>query len=82
LFSNVVATKDDRTADELNADLRKVHLWGRKWNFNFEPGKCYSLCVSLKKDLDKHPPLFMDALSIAELDVLSIYLTAYSLGAV
>jgi len=30
------------------------------------------LCVSLKKDLDKHPPLFVDSLSIAEVDVLRI----------
>ena len=28
--------------------------------------------MSLKKDLDKHPPLFVDSLSIAEVDVLKI----------
>ena len=28
--------------------------------------------MSLKKDVDLHPPLFMDALSIAEVDVLKI----------
>jgi len=32
----------------------------------------YSLCVSFKKDLDKHPPLFVDSLSIAEVNVLRI----------
>ena len=60
----VIPTKNDRTAaaDELNVDLRKVYLWGRKWNFYFEPDKCHSLRVSLTKDLDKHPPVFVDFL--------------------
>ena len=35
--------------------------------------KCYSLCVSLKKDVDLYPPLYMDALSIIELDVLKVF---------
>jgi len=67
-------TKDDRiaAAEELNADLRNVCSWGRRWSFYFEPNKCHSLCVSLKKDLDKHSPLFVDSLSIAEVDVLKI----------
>ena len=56
----------------MNADLDKVHSWGRKCNINFKPTKCHALCVSLKKDVDLHPPLFMDALSIAEVDVLKI----------
>ena len=38
----------------------------------FEPDKCYSLCVSLKKDVALHQPLYMDALLIAEVDVLKI----------
>ena len=51
LFQKCIPIKDDRiaTADELNADLRKVYLCGRKWNFYFEPDKCHSLCVSLDK---------------------------------
>ena len=39
--------------------------------YYFEPNKCYSLCESLKKDVDL-PPLYMDALSIVEVDVLKI----------
>ena len=31
-----------------------------------------ALCVSLKKDVDLHPTLFMAALSITEVDVLKI----------
>ena len=38
----------------------------------FDPDKCYLLCVSLKKDFDLHRPLYMDALSTAEVDVLKI----------
>ena len=41
-------------------------------NINFEPTKCHALCVSLKKDVNLHPPLFMDALSITEVDELKI----------
>jgi len=70
----VIHTNDDRiaAAEELNADMRDVYSWDRKWNFYCEPNKCHSLCVSLKKDLDKHPPLFVDSLSITEVDVLKI----------
>ena len=68
----MIPTKVDRNsaAIEINADLNRACLWGRKWNIAFEPDKCYSLCVSLKKDVALHPPLYMDALLIAEVDVL------------
>ena len=56
----------------MNADLGRIHSWGRKWNINFEPTKCHALCVSLKKDVGFHPPVFMDTLSIAEVDVLKV----------
>ena len=59
-------------ADEMNADLVRICLWGRMWNINFEPAKCHSLCVSLKRDTDSHPPLFMATLPIEEVDVLKI----------
>ena len=70
----VVPSKDDRivAADEMNADLVRIYLWGRMWNINFEPAKCHSLCVSLKRDTDLHPPLFMATLPIEEVDVLKI----------
>ena len=56
----------------MNADLNRVCLWGRKWNIIFEPDKCYSLCISLKKGRGLHPPLYIDTLLIAEVDVLKI----------
>ena len=70
----VIPSKDDRiaAAAELNADLDRVYSWGQKWNINFEPDKCHSLCVSLKRDVELHPPLFMGALSITEVEVLKI----------
>ena len=70
----VVPSKEDRiiAADEMNADLARIHLWGQMWNVNFEPAKCHSLCVSLKRDITLHPPLFMATLPIKEVDVLKI----------
>jgi len=51
-----VQTKKDRikAAEEINADLNRVYLWSGTWNINFEPTKCFSLCVSLKRDADCH----------------------------
>ena len=54
---------------EINA---RAYLWGQKWNIISEPDKYYSLCVSLNKNVDLHPPLYMDALSIAKVDALKI----------
>ena len=64
--------KTDRTAaaDEIDADLDRIYSWGQKWNINFQPARCQSLCVSLKRDVDLHPPLSMATLSIDEVDVL------------
>ena len=57
-------------AEEMIADLNCVYSWGRKRNVNFEPAKCHSLCVSLKHDIDGHPPIFMASLPIEEVDIL------------
>ena len=57
-------------ADELNADLDRLYLWGQTWNVNFEPAKCHTLCVSPKRDIDLQSPLFMSTLLIDEVDVL------------
>ena len=69
-----IATKEERikAAEEMNADLNYVYLLGRPWNINFEPAKCFSLCVSLKCDTDCHPPLFMASLPIEEIESLKI----------
>ena len=44
----MVRTKEKwiQAAEEINADLNHVYLWGRPWNINFEPGKYHSLCVT------------------------------------
>jgi len=67
----VVRTKEEwiKAAEEMNADLNRVYLWDRPWNINFEPTKCFSLCVSLKRDIDYHPPLLMASLPIQKLRV-------------
>jgi len=59
-------------AIEINDDLNRACLWGKKWNIIFEPDKCHSLYVLLKRDADLHPPLYMDALPITEVEVLKI----------
>ena len=59
-------------ANEMSADLGRIHSWGWKWNINFEPTKCHALCVSLKNDVGLHQPVFMDTLSIVEVDVLKV----------
>ena len=70
----VVPSKEDRitVADEMNADLARIYSWGLLRNINFEPAKCHSLCVSLKRDTDLHPHLFMATLPIEEVDALKI----------
>ena len=70
----VIPSKDDRTtaADDLNADLDRIYSWGQTWNINFELAKCRTLCVSLKRDIDLHPPLFMATLPIDEVNTLKI----------
>jgi len=70
----VIRRKEDRraAADELMADINRVFSWGKVWSINFEPAKCHSLCISLKHDIDSHPPLLMDSFSIQEVDSLKI----------
>ena len=58
----VVRTKEEwiKAAEEMNADLNRVYLWGRPWNINFEPTKCFSY------------PLFMASFPIQEVESLKI----------
>ena len=56
----------------INADLNSAYLWGRPWNINFEAIKCFSLCVSLERDTDHHPPWYMASLLIEEIESLKI----------
>ena len=70
----VIPTKDLRlsAAAEINADLCRVADWGRRWHIEFEPSKSNTICVSLKRDVEEYPPLFMNDVLIRESKVLSI----------
>ena len=47
-------------------------LIGGRWHMEFEPSKSDTICVSLKHDVEEHPPLFMNNVLIRESKVLSI----------
>ena len=70
----VIPTKHLRlsAAIEINVDLCSIADWGRRWHIEFEPSKSNALCVSLKRDVKEHPPLFMNGVPIKESKVLSI----------
>ena len=70
----MVPSKDDRTAsaDEMNADLDRIYLWGQMLNINFEPAKCHSLCVLLKRNVIYTCHLSMVTLPIDEVDFLKL----------
>ena len=70
----VIPTKDLRlsAAVEINADLCSIADWGRRWHIEFEPLKSNAICASLKRDVEEHPPLFMNGVLIKESKVLSI----------
>ena len=69
----IIPTKELRlsAAAEINADLCQVTDWGRRWHIEFEPSKSHTICVSLKRDIEEHPPLFMNDVLISESKVLS-----------
>ena len=52
--------------------LQNIADWGRQWYIEFEPSKSNAICVSLKRDVEEHPPLFMNNVPIEESKVLSI----------
>ena len=70
----VIKSKEDwiTAAEEIIADLNRVFSWGRMWNINFESTTCHSPCVSLKRYVECDLPLFMDSLSIEDVDKLKI----------
>ena len=70
----VIPTKDLRlsVAIEINADLCGIADWGRRWHIEFKSLESNALCVSLKHDVEEHPPLFMNGVLIKESKVLSI----------
>ena len=59
-------------AIEIRANLCSIADWERRWHIEFEPSKFNAICVSLKRDVEEHPPLFMNGVLIKESKVLSI----------
>ena len=59
-------------AAEINADLCRIADWGKRWHIEFKPSKSATICVSLKHDVEEHPPLFMNNVLIRDSKVLSI----------
>ena len=47
-------------ADELNADLAKMHAWAVRWLVSFNPAKSESMILSRKHNKPFHPPLSMN----------------------
>ena len=47
-------------ADELNADLAKIHAWAVRWLVSFNPSKSESMILSRKHNKPFHPPLSMN----------------------
>ena len=47
-------------ADELNADLAKIHAWAVRWLVSFNPAKSESMILSRKHNKPFHPPLSMN----------------------
>ena len=70
----IIPTKElrFRAPAEINADLCRVAEWGRRWYIKFKPSKSHTICVSLKRDIEEHPPLFMNDVLIGESKILSI----------
>ena len=56
----------DEAAELINADLKKIHEWSKKWLINFAPSKTKSLIISTKKDFNLNPPLFLNNQHIEE----------------
>ena len=59
-------------AEQINSDLNAIVCWGKRWHIEFEPAKSSALCISLKRDLEDHPPLVMDGIPIKEAETLSV----------
>ena len=70
----VIPTKDLRlnAAAEINVDFCRIVDWERNWHIECEPLKTNSTCVSLKRDIEEHTPVFMNNVLIRESKVLSV----------
>lgn len=56
----IIVDNPVHAADELNADLAKIHSWATKWLVSFNPAKTDSMVLSRKHNKPLHPPLNMN----------------------
>ena len=56
------------SADILNADLKAMSEWAKRWLITFSPPKTESLLLSWKTHKRDHPPLVMDNTNITEVE--------------
>ena len=61
---------DDRieTAETLNGDLDKVHIWSEKWLVKFSPQKNEIMILSMKNNKPNYPPLIMNNSELRKVD--------------
>ena len=50
----------------LNDDLLAIDSWAKQWLVNFCPPKTETLIVSNKRNIDDHPPLYLNGQVIKE----------------
>ena len=54
------------SANQLNNDLQRIHLWAKTWLVTFNPAKSESVIFSRKRNKPYHPPVFMNQTEIEE----------------
>ena len=60
---------------DLNADLKRIARWGRRWKTTFEPSKTHAMFVTNTKDAGYHPAVDLvefDRVKVGYDDVLKI----------
>jgi hypothetical protein len=48
------------TAETINGDLDKIHIWSEKWLVKFNPQKTETMILSKKNNKPNHPSLKMN----------------------
>ena len=56
----IIANNPISAADELNADLAKIHAWAVRWLVSFNTAKSETMILSVKNNKPFHPPLSMN----------------------
>ena len=62
----IIVDNPQQTANLLNADLGKIHVWTSRRLVSFNPSKFDSLTFSRKQNKPLHPPLNVAQLNISE----------------